>query len=159
MAMSCDLRVAMEGMIMRRTDYLIKATDPQSLTVADLMEDAVVTCAPHTDGLTLVRLMTERHFGSLPVVKEDKTLVGLVSEYDLLQVMIEGRDPRKITAADLMTEKVLSVTEHTPLVDLANLFQDRYVTRIPVVKDRKLVGLVARRDLVYGYIKALQYWS
>ena len=103
--------------------------------------------------------MTDRHFGSLPVVKEDKTLVGLVTEYDLLQAIIEGRDPRKITAAELMTEKVLSVTEQTPLVELANLFQDRYVTRLPVVKDSKLVGVVARRDLLYGYIKALQYWS
>jgi CBS domain-containing protein len=144
---------------MRRTEYLMKATDPKTLRVADLMEDAVVTCAPHTDGLTLAHVMTERGFGSLPVIHEDKTLVGLVSEYDLLQAIIEGRDPRKITAAELMTEKVLSVTEQTPLLDLANLFQDRYVTRVPVVKDRKLVGLVARRDLLYGYSKARQYWS
>jgi CBS domain-containing protein len=104
-------------------------------------------------------VMTERGFGSLPVVREDKTLVGLVSEYDLLQAIIEGRDLRKITAADIMTGKILTVTAETSLVDLANLFQDRYVTRIPVVKDNKLVGLVARRDLGYGYIKALQYWS
>jgi CBS domain-containing protein len=144
---------------MRRTDYLTKAADPKTLRVADLMDDAVVTCALHTDGLALARVMTERGFGSLPVVKEDKTLVGLVSEYDLLQAMIEGRDLRKITAADIMTGKVLTVTAETSLVDLANLFQDRYVTRIPVVKDNKLVGLVARRDLVFGYIKALQYWS
>ena len=144
---------------MRRTDYLVKATDPKTLTVADLMEDAVATCAPHTDGLALARVMTEQGFGSLPVVNQDRTLVGLVSEYDLLQAIIEGRDPRKLMAADLMTEKVMTVTEQTPLVDLANVFQDHYVTRIPVVKDTKLVGLVARRDLVYGYIKALQYWS
>jgi CBS domain-containing protein len=144
---------------MRRIEYLMKATDPKTLTVADLMEDAVVTCAPHTDGLTVARVMTEREFGSLPVVTEDKTLAGLVSEYDLLQAMIEGRDPRKITAAEIMTSKVLTVTAETSLVDLATLFQDRYVTRIPVVTAKKLVGLVARRDLVFGYIKALQYWS
>ncbi|TAJ24737.1 MAG: CBS domain-containing protein, partial [Nitrospirae bacterium] len=41
----------------------------------------------------------------------------------------------------------------------ANLFQDRYVTRLPVVRNQKLVGIVARRDLVFGYMKALQYWS
>lgn len=144
---------------MRRTEYLMKATDPKTLTVADLMEDAVLTCAPHTDGLAVARLMTERQFGSLPVVSEDKTLVGLVSEYDLLQAVIEGRDPRRITAAEIMTAHVLTVTEDTSLVDLANLFQDRYVTRVPVVRGTQLVGLVARRDLMFGYIKALAYWS
>ena len=144
---------------MRRTEYLMKATDPKPLTVADLMEDAVLTCAPHTDGLAVARLMTERQFGSLPVVSEDKTLVGLVSEYDLLQAVIEGRDPRRITAAEIMTAHVLTVTENTSLVDLANLFQDRYVTRVPVVRGTQLVGLVARRDLMFGYIKALAYWS
>lgn len=144
---------------MRRTEYLMKATDPKTLTVADLMEDAVLTCAPHTDGLAVARLMTERQFGSLPVVSEDKTLVGLVSEYDLLQAVIEGRDPRRITAAEIMTAHVLTVTENTSLVDLANLFQDRYVTRVPVVRGTQLVGLVARRDLMFGYIKALAYWS
>ena len=41
----------------------------------------------------------------------------------------------------------------------ANLFQDRYVTRLPVVREKKLIGLVARRDLLHGYMKASEYWS
>lgn len=144
---------------MRQTELLAKACDPKSLTVGQLMEDAVFTCAPETDGLALARMMTERRFGSLPVVGEDRALVGLVTEYDLLQVMIEGRDLRKITAADIMTQKILTVTEDLPLEDLANLFQDRYVTRLPVVRGKKLVGIVARRDLLFGYLKAIRYWS
>ena len=144
---------------MRQTEGLTKACDPKSLTVGQLMEDAVFTCAPETDGLALARMMSERRFGSLPVVGEDRELVGLVTEYDLLQVMIEGRDLRKITAAGIMTRKILTVTEDLSLDGLANLFQDRYVTRVPVVRGRKLVGIVARRDLLFGYMKALQYWS
>ncbi|TAJ34849.1 MAG: CBS domain-containing protein [Nitrospirae bacterium] len=144
---------------MRQTESMMKACDPKSLTAGQLMEDAVVTCTPRTDGLALGRMLTERNIGSLPVVEDDSTLVGLVSEYDLLQAMIEERDLRKITAADLMTRQVLTVTEDRSLEYLANLFQDRYVTRLPVVRNQKLVGIVARRDLVFGYMKALQYWS
>lgn len=144
---------------MRQTELLKKACDPTSLTAGQLMEDRVITCSPLTDGLAIARILTERNIGSLPVVEADQTLVGLVSEYDLLQATIDGRDLRRITAADLMTRQVLTVTEDKLLPDLANLFQDRYVTRLPVVRNRKLVGIVARRDLVFGYTKALQYWS
>jgi len=160
--MSCERNVGRRRRCYE-TDRLLNESDrPQDADRGgpDLMEDAVVTCAPHTDGLALAHVMAEQGFGSLPVVNQDRKLVGMVSEYDLLQAIIEGRDPRKITAAELITKKkVLSVTEQTALVELANLFQDHYVTRIPVVRDGKLIGLVARRDLVYGYIRALQYWS
>jgi CBS domain-containing protein len=103
--------------------------------------------------------MTQRNFGSLPIVEEDRTLVGLVSEYDLLQAMIEGRDLRKIMAVEIMSTHPVTATEDMKLEEVANLFQDRYITRVPVVRNGKLVGILARRDLLFGYTKASQYWS
>ena len=144
---------------MRKTEFIDKACDPSTLTAGQLMQDALFTCTPRTDLLSIVRIMTKWNFGSLPVVEEDRTLVGLVSEYDALQAVIEGRDLRKLSAEDIMSRQVLSVTEDASLVQVANLFQDRYVTRLPVVRGKKLVGLVARRDLLFGYVKACQYWS
>lgn len=144
---------------MRKTEFIEKACDPATLTAGQLMQDAVFTCTPRTDVLWIVRIMTKWNFDSLPVVEEDRTLVGLVSEYDVLQAVIEGRDLRKLSAGDVMSRPVLSVTEDMSLVQVANLFQDRYLTRLPVVRDKKLVGLVARRDLLFGYVKACRYWS
>lgn len=144
---------------MRKSEFLSTACDPKTLTVGMLMQDTVFTCSPRTDALALSRLMTQRNFGSLPVVEEDRTLVGLVTEYDLLQAMIDGRDLKKITAEDVMSRHPLTATEEMTLVDVANLFQDRYVTRVPVVHGKTLVGILARRDLLYGYLKASQYWS
>jgi predicted transcriptional regulator len=100
---------------MRRTEYFLTGRDSKSMTVTDLMQDAVVTCAPHTDAHTVAQLLTLRHIGSLPVIREDKTLVGLVAEYDLLQSMIQGRDLKWVTAADIMTERVLTVREETTM--------------------------------------------
>jgi len=144
---------------MRQTEFFIAACDPKTLTVEQLMQDAVTTCTPRTDALTIAGLMTRRNFGSLPVVEQDGTLVGIVSEYDLLQAMIEGRDLRKILAVEIMSAHPVSVTEDQTLTQVADLFQDRYITRVPVVRNKKLVGIVARRDLLFGYTKASQYWS
>lgn len=144
---------------MRETEFFLKACDPKTLTVAQLMQDAVTRCTPRTDGATIAHLMTHRNFGSVPVVEEDGTLVGLVSDYDLLQTMLDGRDLRKVLATDIMSRHPVTVTEDRTLVQVADLFQDRYLTRVPVVRSGKLVGILARRDLLFGYTQALQHWS
>jgi CBS domain-containing protein len=144
---------------MRQTEFFMAACDPKALTVGQLMQDAVTTCTPRTDASTIAGMMTRRNFGSLPVVESDGTLVGIVSEYDLLQAMIEGRDLRKILATEIMSAHPVSVTEDQTLANVADLFQDRYMTRVPVVRNKKLVGILARRDLLFGYMKASQYWS
>ncbi len=144
---------------MRQTEFLTAACDPKALTVGQLMQDAVFTCGSRADALSISRMMTQRSFGSLPVVEEDRTLVGLISEYDLLQAMIDGRDLRKIMAVEIMSSNPVTATENMMLEQVANLFQDRYITRVPVVRNGKLVGILARRDLLFGYMKASQWWS
>ena len=144
---------------MRQTEFSLSACDPKTLTVGQLMQDAVTSCTPRTDGSTLASLMTRRNFGSLPVIESDGTLVGIVTEYDLLQAMIEGRDLRNILATEIMSAHPVSVTEDQTLAQVADLFQDRYITRVPVVRNKKLVGILARRDLLFGYLKASKYWS
>jgi CBS domain-containing protein len=144
---------------MRQTEFLMAGCDPKTLTVGQLMQDAVTTCTPRTDGSTIASMMTRRNFGSLPVIEADGTLVGIISEYDLLQAMIEGRDLRKILAIEIMSAHPVSVTEDQTLAQVADLFQDRYITRVPVVRNKKLVGILARRDLLFAYMKASKYWS
>ena len=144
---------------MRQTEFYLSACGPKTLTVGQLMQDAVTTCTPRTDVSTIASMMTRRNLGSLPVVEQDGTLVGIVTEYDLLQAMIEGRDLRNISAMGIMSTVPVTVTEDRTLVQVAELFQDRYITRVPVVRNKKLVGILARRDLLFGYLKASKYWS
>jgi CBS domain-containing protein len=135
------------------------ACDPKTLTVGQLMQDSVTSCTPRTDVSTIASLMTRRNFGSLPVVEQDGTLVGIVTDYDLLHAMIEGRDLRNIAAMGIMSTVPVTVTEDQTLAQVAELFQDRSLTRVPVVRNKKLVGILARRDLLFGYTKASKYWS
>jgi CBS domain-containing protein len=144
---------------MRAAEYFANARDPKTLTVRQVMEDALFTVSPQTKGITIAEIMTERNFGSVPVVAEDRTLLGLVSEFDLLRVMDEGKDLRQLTAKDIMTHDVVTVTEEMLVKDVVHLLQERHLIRVPVVKGKSLVGIVARRDAVFGYVKATaKYW-
>lgn len=146
---------------MRRAEYMAKACDPKTLTVHQIMEDAVFTCSPKTAGIAVAQVLTERNFGSIPVVDEGKRLLGLISEFDLLKAMTDGKDLRKVTAGDMMTseEELVTVTENTSVMDLVKILQESHLIRVPVVKDKTLVGIVARRDIVFGYVRAVAfYW-
>ena len=76
---------------MRLAQYFEHAYDPKTLTVRQIMEGAVFTVSPDTTGIAIAELMTERNFGAVPVVEHDSTLVGIVSEFDLLRAINEVR--------------------------------------------------------------------
>jgi CBS domain-containing protein len=53
----------------------------------------------------------------------------------------------------------VTATEQTPVPDVVKLLQKHHLIRVPVVENKKLVGVVARRDVVFGYVKATaSYW-
>ncbi len=146
---------------MRRAEYMAKACDPKTLTVRQIMEDAVFTCTPLTVGVAVAQMLTDRNFGSVPVVDENRALVGLISEFDLLKAMTKGKDLRTVMAGEIMTleEDLVTVTEDMPIMDLAKILEESHLIRVPVVKGRTLIGIAARRDIVFGYVKALaHYW-
>lgn len=141
---------------MRQIEHMEKVADLKSLTAGDVMETTVRTCAPDVRAVDVARRLSEADVGSIPIVDEDRTLRGLVTESDLLDLVLAGKDLRAVTAGDIMTRKMVTVTADMPILELINLFQDRFLIRVPVVKDMKLVGLVARRDALYGCLKALE---
>lgn len=146
---------------MRRAEYMAKGCDPKTLTVHQIMEDAVFTCTPLTVGVAVAQVLTDRNFGSVPVVDENKTLIGLISEFDLLKAMTNGKDLRTVMAGEIMTleEDLVTVTEDMPIMELAKILEESHLIRVPVVKGRTLIGIVARRDIVFGYVKAhAHYW-
>jgi CBS domain-containing protein len=144
---------------MRATEYFVRACDPATLIVRQIMEDAVVTINPMSSAMMVAELLSEHNFGSLPVIERDGTLRGLVTEFDLLKAVEFGKDLREVSVSEIMTREVITTTEETPLMSLIHLLQERHLIRVPVVKDHKLVGMVARRDVVFAYVKArAKYW-
>jgi CBS domain-containing protein len=146
--------------------------DDSELTAADVMTSDVVTVRPDTSIRYLAKLMAERRVSGVPVIDEPGHLVGMVSEYDLLLWsdhaperqawwldMLAGDfdlSPDYLDVARGEQQKVrsimradpVSISEGTPLREIATLLHDRGVKRLPVVRDGRVVGVVSRGDLV-----------
>jgi CBS domain-containing protein len=138
----------------------------------DVMTTRVVAVAPDTPVTEIAKLLLERQISAVPVVSDDRRLLGIVSEGDLTHGL--GQEGAKRSwwldllaspqakaeaylrshgrlASDLMTREVVSVTPDTPLPEIARLLETRRIKRVPVLRNGELVGIVSRADLLRGF--------
>jgi CBS-domain-containing membrane protein len=131
-----------------------KVPDFTQLTAADMMEKEVQCGHRQTKGDVLGSLMIEG-FGGVPIVDDHLRLIGIVTEFDLLSALDQGRKLADLTAQEIMTDEVVQISPHTEMRTLIYILQTNHLIRVPVVDgDGKLIGIVARRDVVRGYLNS-----
>ena len=132
----------------------------EDVKVSETMSHPVITVLPETTVKDAARLLVEKRISALPVLDLNGDLAGIVSEADL--VSIEARpDPRSQatplaptagttpkSVAEVMTRRVITISEASEVSQAARLMLEAEVKRLPVVRGRRVVGIVSRRDLV-----------
>ncbi len=117
------------------------------LPVREVMTRQVVSVAPDATVDQVIELLLRHAVSGLPVIDDDQRLLGVVTEYDLLEALYDheiGNQPVR----DHMTRDPLCIADDTPLVAVADLMLTSRMRRLPVVRDGRLVGLVSRHDLI-----------
>ena len=81
--------------------------------------------------------------------------MGIVTEFDLLAALDSGKRLGDLMAQEIMTTEVIRVSPHADMRTLIGVLQTNHLIRVPVVnQEGTLVGIVARRDVVRGYLNA-----
>ena len=107
----------------------------------DIMTHTVITIGPEETIQDVARLLSEYHISGAPVVNGDGHMIGLVTEADLI-----SKDGAKV--ADIMTTRVITAREDTPVEEIAQILTSNRFKRLPIVRDGRLVGVVSRADIV-----------
>jgi CBS domain-containing protein len=140
-------------------------------TVRDVMTRTVVAAPLSTTFKELVGSMHEFRVGAIPIVGEDDTIVGIVSEGDLLLKrdpellewhLLEGShrrtDRRKAlgrVARDLMSAPPVTIGPDAKVTDAAHVMHDRRVKHLPVVDAQgHILGILARIDLLAAFLRS-----
>lgn len=144
------------------------------MKVRDIMTTDVVSAKRGTSVNELAKLMGARDISGVPVLDDDGSVVGIVTELDMIarntrldmprfiQILDLGRIPLErrsdyehrmrhmlgARAEDLMSEEVVTVGPDDSVEDLAELMVKRRVNPVPVVENGKLVGIVSRADII-----------
>lgn len=140
---------------MRRVDYLIGEIDFNTLIAAQFMTQDAVKFSKTVSAESIGAALVTGNFGSVPILDSDFKPIGLVSEYDLLKAVRQGKDLRKISAEEIMTKPAVTVSGEAKVEEIMKILEDSHLIRLPVIDhDGKLLGMVARRDLVHGYLRS-----
>jgi acetoin utilization protein AcuB len=117
---------------------------------------------PVQDALARMRRDKVRRF---PVVDKSGKLLGIVTDTDLMNASPSEATTlsvweinyllSKINVGRVMTKKVVTVTEDTPIEDAARMMADQHIGGLPVMRDDRLVGIITETDIFRIFLEML----
>jgi acetoin utilization protein AcuB len=152
-------------MIQQNAVLIGSLSKERSMFVGDRMSHPVITVHPNMPMVDALALMRKEHIRRLPVVNKRGKLVGIITELDLVHASPSDATSlsiyevnyliTKILVREVMTEKVITVTEDTPLEEAALIMADNKIGAMPVVRDEHLVGIITETDLFKVFLELL----
>lgn len=126
-------------------------------TARDIMHPRV-SLQPEDKGEDLIKKLMSP-YPALPVVNEKSEVIGVVSEYDVLGAIVEGRTVHEFNAESIMScghaahtdepcRAPVTVTSAASIQKVVETFVSQNVTVLPVVEGKKLVGIISRKSVI-----------
>ena len=146
------------------------------MKAADVMVNDVITLRPDDTVQKAAKVLLDHRISGAPVIDAEGRLVGMLSEGDLMRRSeigterrqswwlkllslpeIEARDFVKahaVKVADVMTRQMVTATESHTLGELASLLEKHGIKRVPIVRDKRVIGIVSRANLLQAFARA-----
>ena len=119
----------------------------------DVMNKRVTAATPRAIGRDLALQLLSGMYSGLPVVDASGAVIGVVTEFDLLKAVQEGKDLQTVKAEEIMGRPPVCVEEDDPLDTVIAKMTAHNIIRVPVVRSGKLVGVIARADILSRMIE------
>lgn len=123
------------------------------LTAGAIMTTDLVTVRADASIEEAIETLLNQQISGLPVTDDDGRLVGVITEFALLAVTYDNR-VKNHTVSQHMTREVIAVDINDPISRIADLCIVHRVRRVPVLLDGRLIGVIARRDVLRALVES-----
>lgn len=117
------------------------------LKAKDIMRKDFGTVSEGTDVQKICNILIKNKVSGLPVINNNKKLIGFVSERDIITSISRHGFPKK-KAKDIMTRKVVSVREDALVEQISKIFTERPFRYIPVTRKGVVIGIISRKQVI-----------
>lgn len=129
----------------------------RSIKVADYMTRRLVTFHPETPLFEAMSVMLDARVSGAPIVDAEGRLMGMLSEIDFLEAMLEGSYHGDVegTVSGVMTTGAQTLDSDSDIYSASEIFVRDGRRRLPVLENGRLVGQISRRDV----LRAIKDWE
>ena len=147
------------------------------MKVKEIMSEEVITVTKDATIEEIAKILIDHHISGVPVVDDENHLLGIVTEGDLIHQETAPRLPgvlsilgafiyfngweqfkddfKKLSAKkadEIMTSDVIAVKEDMDVQDIAAIFINKKINRAPVLRNKKIIGIVSRADILKVFL-------
>lgn len=141
-----------------------------TLIAKQIMTTAVITLNPNDSIDTAIRLFKSKKIRHIPIIKDKKIVVGILSERDILHYLSGTTDDysqqkqpinKSEEIKQLMKPEVLTASMDTDVRYIARLFVEQHIGAVPIVNEASLVGIISRSDVLGAVMRnfILELWA
>ncbi|MGW6783161.1 CBS domain-containing protein [Streptomyces sp. NPDC054987] len=117
-------------------------------TAADIMHPGAQWIPAHETLDRAAELMARLNVGALPISDTDERLCGIVTDRDIVvNCVAKGLDPAKTTCGDMAQGTPRWIDADADVSDVLDEMESHRIKRLPVIKDKRLVGMISEADL------------
>lgn len=113
----------------------------------DIMEKKTASVRHDATLKEVSELLIKNRLSGIPVVNNKGSLIGFISERDIIEAISQGNFENKKTK-DIMTKNVISINEDTSIEEVSRIFSKYPYRYIPVCKNKNIVGVISRKDVI-----------
>jgi CBS domain-containing protein len=138
----------------------------EKIKAKDIMTKKVITISHSTSIREADEILKKNKITGLPVVDKNGKMVGIVSEKHLLSIYdVKGEEVDEYAfrlpheyrtwVEEIMTKEVVSVDEETSLKEICEIMVKNHIHRVPVLREKKVVGIISTMDLAKYLLELL----
>lgn len=116
-------------------------------TVKEIMSQDVTYCMPDDSLIKAAEMMKKKNVGAIPVCQDNQELIGMVTDRDLVIRGYAQDKPGTTKIKEVMTDHLVTAEPATDVQAASSIMAEHQIRRLPVVENKKLVGIVALGDL------------
>ncbi len=126
-----------------------EVVDKHVVFAEQIMSSPVVALSPDNTVAQAFKLFDEHRFRHVPVTTPDHKLQGIISDRDILRILGSGSEENSSSKiSDVMISEVLTASRKTDIRYITLLFVENRIGSMPVMDERKLVGMITRSDIL-----------